>query len=88
MRPLLFLPIPWTFKWDYNGKRNNHLYLLLITYLQLVSRFLNDLFISPFNSMSGSQNMGSQYLEIFQAKRSDYYAAIASVSPSCHLFFF
>lgn len=38
--------------------------------------------------MSGSQNMGSQYLEIFQAKRSDYYAAIASVSPSCHLFFF
>ena len=32
--------------------------------------------------------MGSQYLEIFQAKRSDYYAAIASVSPSFHLFFF
>ena len=26
------------------------------------------------------QNMGSRYLEVFQGKRADYYAAIASVS--------
>lgn len=41
-------------------------------------------FANPMDFQMGlqrdHQNMGNRYLEIFQGKRSDYYAAIASVS--------
>jgi hypothetical protein len=82
VRHLLFLPIPWIFRWDCNGKygtvysvfecRDKFLFPLLAKLISLAGR--------NTNYTRDHQNMGNRYLEIFQGKRSDYYAAISSVS--------
>lgn len=53
-------------------------------YLYCKPMFVLLMFTRCFSSLTlnnrDRQNMGSRYLEVFQGKRADYYAAIASVS--------